>query len=106
VRTQATTGQGVADLLAAIESFRAHTASSQGTRRRSRAEFRLRELLGHRFLQHLEQHVLRPGELGDLLDRIAARVLDPYTAADGILGRALGPAAASHALPRGPGDDA
>jgi len=106
VRTQATTGQGVADLLAVIEAFRAHTASSQGTRRRSRAQFRLRELLGHRFLQHLEQHVLRPGELGDLLDRIAARALDPYTAADRILGRALGPGAASRALPHGPGDDA
>jgi len=90
VKTQATTGQGVADLLAAVEAFRA-TRHQSGVRRRSRAEFRLRELLGHRFLQHLEQHVLGPGELGDLLDRIAARHPRPLHGRRPDPGRALGP---------------
>ena len=45
-RTEATTGQGVPELWATIEAFRAHTAAAQGSRRRARAEFRLRELLG------------------------------------------------------------
>ena len=90
MQTQATTGQGVAELLAAIEAFRAHTAASGQERRRLRHEFRLRELLADRFLEHVDRHVLAAGELDDTLARIAARDLDPYTAADGILERALG----------------
>src|SRR5512141_281245 len=46
VKTEATTGKGVPELLAAIERFRAHTAGTQGSRRRARAEFRVRALLG------------------------------------------------------------
>jgi len=90
VRTQATTGQGVADLLAAIEGFRAHTAAVRHERRRVRHEFRLRELLADRFIEHVDRHVLVAGELDDLLAKIASRGLDPYTAANGILERALG----------------
>jgi len=89
VKTQATTGEGVPELLATIERFRAHSADSQGSRRRARAEFRLRELVAQRFLQHVEQQVLGEGELGGILDRIAARELDPYAAADEIVRRTL-----------------
>jgi LAO/AO transport system kinase len=95
LRTEATTGKGVSALLETIEQFRRHTADAQGSRRRARAEYRLRELLGHRFLSHVETCVLGPGELEATLDRIAARDLDPYTAVDAILRRALtGPAPA------------
>ncbi len=90
VRTQATAGTGVPDLLAAIEAFRAHTASAQHERRRLRQEFRLRELLADRFMEHVDRHVLAAGELDGMLERIADRRLDPYAAADGILERALG----------------
>jgi len=90
VRARATTGQGVADLLAAIEAFRAHTAPARHERRRVRHEFRLRELLADRFMEHVDRHVLAPGELNDMVTRIADRGLDPYTAANGILERALG----------------
>ena len=89
LKTEATTGRGVPELLAAIEHFRAHSADSQGTRRRARAEFRLRELIAQRFVQHVEQQVLGDGELGRILDRIAARELDPYAAVDEIVRRAL-----------------
>jgi LAO/AO transport system kinase len=89
MKTEATSGKGVAELLAMIERFRAHTAADQGSRRRSRAEWRVRELLGQRFMAHVEQHVLAPGEFEQTLERIAARELDPYTAADGIVERAL-----------------
>jgi LAO/AO transport system kinase len=89
LKTEATTGQGVPELLATIERFRAHTAESQGVRRRARAEFRVRELLAQRFVQHVEQQVLGEGELGGILDRIAARELDPYAAVDEIVRRAL-----------------
>ena len=89
VKTEATTGRGVPELLDTIERFRAHTAGSQGTRRRARAAYRLRELLAQRFLQHVERDVLTDGELGRILDRVAAREIDPYTAVDDIMKRAL-----------------
>jgi LAO/AO transport system kinase len=90
VKTEATTGRGVPELLEAIERFRAHTAETAGSRRRARAEWRVRELLGQRFLRHVERHVLVEGELEETLERIAAREVDPYTAVDGILARAVG----------------
>ena len=89
VKTEATTGRGVAELLDAIDRFRAHTAGSLGTRRRARAEYRLRELLAQRFLRHVEGNVLNDGEFAGILDRIAARQIDPYTAVDDIMKRAL-----------------
>jgi LAO/AO transport system kinase len=89
VKTAATTGAGVAELVAAIEQFRAHAASTQLARRKTRGEYRLRELVSQRFMDHLERHVLRPGELGEVVERITAREVDPYTAAADLLGRAL-----------------
>jgi LAO/AO transport system kinase len=91
VKTEATSGKGVSELVEAIERFRAHTASQLGPRRRARAEFRLRELVGARFLRHVEAHVLAKGEFDRILDRIATRESDPYTAAQQILDRALTP---------------
>jgi LAO/AO transport system kinase len=89
LKTEATTGKGIPELIDAIERFRKHTESALGSRRRARAEFRLRELVGSRFLQHVEQRVLSAGEFEGMLDRIAARELDPYTAAQQILDRAI-----------------
>ncbi|MCL4846557.1 MAG: methylmalonyl Co-A mutase-associated GTPase MeaB [Acidobacteria bacterium] len=95
VRTEATTGRGVSDLLAEIERFRAHTTAVQGARRRERAEYRLRDTLGHRFMHYLEHQVLARGELDTVLDRIARRETDHYSAADAILARALAREAAT-----------
>jgi len=94
VKTSATTGQGVADLWAAVEGFRRHSEGQREGRVRARSEFRLRELLTRRFLDHVEHEVLAPGEFDDVLARIAARQLDPYTAAAEILSRALAAAKA------------
>ena len=89
LKTEATTGRGVPELVDTIERFRTHTAGTQGTRRRARAEWRVRELLGQRFLQHIEREVLAAGEFERTLDRIAAREIDPYTAVDEIFRRAV-----------------
>jgi GTPase len=89
LKTVATTGAGVAEVVAAVEKFRDHAAGQQGDRRRARSEYRLRELAAIRFMSHLEQRVLAEGEFSTLVDRIAARELDPYTAADHLLRRAL-----------------
>jgi LAO/AO transport system kinase len=89
VKTEATSGRGIPELLDTIEKFRKHTEATQGNRRRSRAEWRLRELLGHRFLKHVEGTVLQAGEFDGFLERIAARELDPYSAVDEIFKRAV-----------------
>ena len=88
-RTTATSGSGVAELTETIWKFRERSSKTRAARRRARGEYRLRELLSRRFIEHLEQHLLAEGELASLLDRIAARELDPYAAASGLLARAL-----------------
>jgi LAO/AO transport system kinase len=84
LKTVATTGEGVAELWAAIGQFLAQSASTTIARRRQRQAYRLRELLSQQFLQQLEQ-TLPAGHLDRLVDRIAARDLDPYTAARDLL---------------------
>jgi LAO/AO transport system kinase len=89
MKTVATTGAGIAELVEMIWRFRSHSERTQAVRRRTRSEYRLRELVSHRFMDHLEQQVLGAGELSAIVDRIAARELDPYTAANALLSRAL-----------------
>jgi LAO/AO transport system kinase len=89
VRTVATTGDGVAELAQTIWRFRAHAEQTQAARRRTRGEYRLRELVSRQFMDHLEQRVLVPGELTAIVDRIAAREVDPYTAAADLVTRSL-----------------
>jgi LAO/AO transport system kinase len=90
VKTVATTGDGVPDLMEAIARFREHTKDTERPRRRARAESRLREIVSGRLMAHLEQRALAPGELAAIVDRVAARELDPYTAADQLVRRTLG----------------
>ena len=89
VKTEATTGAGVDVLWREIGRFRSHTAPNRATRQRARHEARLRGLLAHRFLRHVET-ALAPGAWGALLDRIAAREIDPYSAAAEIMSRTVG----------------
>lgn len=89
LRTIATTGRGVPELLAEIEKFRLHSSRVQLERRRTRTAFRLRELVSQQFMDHLEHRTLHAGELDDIVDRVASRQLDPYTAAQDLLSRAL-----------------
>jgi LAO/AO transport system kinase len=110
LKTVATNGTGVPELVDAIEKYRHHTARSgadpsvspgatpglnvvttAASRRRARAEHRLRELVARAFMDRLERDVLSPGELGGMAERIAAREIDPYTAASTLLARAAGP---------------
>ena len=89
IRTEATTGRGVPELWQAVTRFREHSQGTRASRLRARHEFRLRDLLTHRFLEHVERTVLAPGEFEALLARIDQRELDPYTAASNILAKAL-----------------
>ena len=88
LKTTATKGTGVAELVDTIWRFRGRSAGAQASRRRSRSEYRLRELVSQRFMDHLERDILAPGELASMVERIATRELDPYTAATDLLKRA------------------
>ena len=90
MKTIATTGEGVPDVVDMIERFRAHSRGTQAARRKTRSEYRLRELVSQRFMDYLERHVLEPGELVAMVDRVASREIDPYTAATNLLRRAVG----------------
>jgi LAO/AO transport system kinase len=85
VKTVATTGEGVAGLMDAITHFREHSRRTETARRRARSESRLREVVSERLMAHLERQALGPGELSAMVDRVASRELDPYTAADQLL---------------------
>ncbi|OFV94120.1 MAG: hypothetical protein A3H95_16695 [Acidobacteria bacterium RIFCSPLOWO2_02_FULL_64_15] len=88
LKTMATSGNGVPELVETIWKFRAHSAPTRASRQRFRAEDQLREIVSRRFMDHLERVVLAPGEIDAIAEQIAARTLDPYTAANGLLARA------------------
>jgi LAO/AO transport system kinase len=90
VQTVATSGQGTDDLVAAIARFRdASDASGRRSgRRRVRDESQLRQRIAERVVEHIESDLLAPGELAAIVDRIAAREIDPYSIADELLRRA------------------
>ncbi len=86
LKTEATSGAGVPELMDAIQKFRVHSEGARATRQRARQEYRLRDLLSHRFLQLVEA-TLPAGELQRVIDGIAAREVDPYSAAADIMRR-------------------
>jgi GTPase len=84
VRTEATAGKGLDDLDAAIARFYGHSAALVQTRHRNRAEAQLRAILSEQLRKEMEAR-LSGIDLRGLVDRIAARDTDPYTAAKEIL---------------------
>ena len=89
LKTQATAGVGIGELWAEIGRFREQSSGTRATRQRARQEHRFRELLSRQFVQHVERS-LPAGELDRVFDRLAARELDPYTAAAAVMKRILG----------------
>ena len=85
----ATSGQGVGELLEAIDRFRAQSAEHTSQRRRLHSKERLREIVGRRFFEYAKRDLLEPSELDDILHRIETRNLNLYSAADEIIERAL-----------------
>jgi LAO/AO transport system kinase len=83
VRTQATTGHGLDELLDTIDRFRLHSGRIE-SRRRARASSGLRAIVVHELMKRVESR-LTDVEIERLIDRIAARTLDPYTAAQEIV---------------------
>jgi len=97
LKTEATTGAGVADLWAAVARFREHTRDRRLVRQRARQEVRLRDLLSHEFMIRLER-ALPAGELERVVTDVAERRVDPYTAARELLNRTFSTSGASGPL--------
>ncbi len=95
MRTEATAGRGITELLETIEKYRQFSGERVGARRRARAEWRLREILTRRFMRQLEAR-LGPGEYDRTLDRIANRDVDPYRAAEQLMSGAAGDVVLDH----------
>jgi LAO/AO transport system kinase len=89
LKTIATSGTGVPALVDTIWRFRSETEAVLGARRQRRTEFRVREIVAQRFMDHLERAVLQPGELATMVERVAAHEIDPYTAAEELMNRAF-----------------
>jgi LAO/AO transport system kinase len=87
VKTEATTGVGIPALIEAMATYREQTAGRLRERRRARAAFRLKQIAAARAMQALEAGAGAEG-LDATLDAVVDRSLDPYTAADRLLGAA------------------
>jgi LAO/AO transport system kinase len=88
LKTEAATGVGVDRLWAEIDRFRQHQKGHQQQRRKASHESRLRTLLAQRLLEHVEMR-LPPGEFDRLVEAIAARRTDPYSAAVRLMNQVL-----------------
>ena len=89
VKTVAPRGEGVPDLLSAVEGHRAFLKSGAGAGERLRLKHsqKFRDLLAERFLMELSARHLTPEREEALLSSIVRREADPYSAAEEILGR-------------------
>ena len=85
LRTSAVTGEGVGELLSAIDGHRAHLYESgeMNERRQRIAEMRMLKTAEDILRVHLAGR--RDGLSADLLERVIARELDPYSAALGLI---------------------
>jgi LAO/AO transport system kinase len=89
VRTEATTGDGVAELKEKIDEHRA-LIEAQGTLEERRARNLRNEVLGiaaSRLRRRLEASVAGDAETAALLERVVKRELDPASAAGELLER-------------------
>ena len=84
--TQATTGEGVDELLATLRRFD-HTGGDSVARRRARARHRLFDLLTRRCHARLIESEERRAEVDAAVTSVADGHVDPYTAADTLLRR-------------------
>ena len=89
LKTRATDGVGVDDVLDTVDRFRARGGDTAERRRRARVSGRVRQLVSGRFLEHAVPQTLEPGAFERLVDRVAGAEVDPYTAAEEVLDQVL-----------------
>lgn len=88
LQTVATTSEGVAALADAVEAHRQHLEKSGGLERcrLEQARNQVLALLRHRLLDGLLRSPKAAGSLERLVEQVACRQTDPYTAVDRLLG--------------------
>lgn len=89
VRTIARDGTGIADLAGKIQDHLAHLRQGPGwqARARQRGETELREIIAQRVVGEVVDRAGRNGLWEAMVDGLAERRIDPYTAAERILAR-------------------
>jgi LAO/AO transport system kinase len=86
VQTVATRGEGIDELLAAVERHRQRQQASGGfvERRRAQAEAQLRAVVMDRLRRKTEAQLARAGGVARLAEEVASRRRDPYSVAEEI----------------------
>jgi LAO/AO transport system kinase len=89
VKTTATLDEGVGELLAAVEAFRERAQASGALERKRRAHLQrqLEDAVRQRVMGQVRQRVLTESETEALVERLAARQVDPFSAADDVVRR-------------------
>jgi LAO/AO transport system kinase len=87
VRTVATRDEGLPELVAAIDAFRARADASGALARKKRAHLRqqFEETLKERLMRRVQALALSPAEVERTVDLLASRKVDPFTAAGDVL---------------------
>jgi LAO/AO transport system kinase len=90
VRTVAVDGQGIPEHVAAIERYLEESTARRSERRKERAEARFTALLAERAVARVLDGACTPDRKEAVVEAIAERRTDPYTAVEEILTRAMG----------------
>ncbi|MBI3079299.1 MAG: methylmalonyl Co-A mutase-associated GTPase MeaB [Deltaproteobacteria bacterium] len=88
--TEAHTGKGLPELLEAVEQHRTHLDRVGAGGTAARAREMVAALLRDRLAEEVGRQLARGGRWGALVEAVAERRLDPYTAVETILGECLG----------------
>jgi GTPase len=89
VQTVAASDQGVAELLSAVDAFRGRAERTGLLARKRRAHLRqeFEDTLRERLMRAVRRRVLAPDEVERTVDRLEARTVDPFAAADAVIER-------------------
>jgi len=90
IRASATGGTGVADVMAAIDALRAAPAAERAARRRRQAVRQITALVGEQARAAASAAIGTegaPGPLASTVEQVAARKLDPWSAAEALTGQ-------------------
>jgi LAO/AO transport system kinase len=90
IRASATGGAGVADVMAAIDALRAAPAAERAARRRRQAVRQITALVGEQARAAASAAIGSegaPGPLASTVEEVAARKLDPWSAAEALTGQ-------------------
>jgi LAO/AO transport system kinase len=87
VKTVASADRGIDEVLAAVDAFRARAAPSLQRKKRADLKRQFVETLQERVLAQVRRRALSPEQLEATVDRLAAREIDPFTAADEVIRR-------------------